>query len=141
MIRAFKKPELQENYSSTDGNGARVMSFSTGGPANGDLMRDLENPGMWPAGFLVGEKEGEVIVAGVIPLPNKAEALSDIKEGDVIVSLDGTAITSVAQLNKAYEEVSIGDDVTLEVKNEGDTKKVMFKKPEPPQMRMQIRNN
>ncbi len=33
MIRAFKKPELQENYSSTDGNGARVMSFSTGGPA------------------------------------------------------------------------------------------------------------
>lgn len=141
MIRAFKKPELQENYTSTEGNGARVMSFTTDGPANGDLLRDLENPGMWPAGFFVGEKDGEVIVASIIPLPNKAEALSGIKEGDVIVSLDGTAITSVKQLNKAYEEILVSDDVTLEIKHQGNTEKLMFKKPEPPQMRMQFRSN
>lgn len=141
MIRSFDKPELQDNYSSSDGSGGRVMSFSTTGSPGSGLMSDLENPGMWPAGFLVGEKDGAVIIGNSIPLPNKAEALSDIKEGDVIVSLDGTAITNVKQLNTVYEEIMVGDDVTLEIRNDEGTQKVMFKKPEPPQMRMQVRTN
>lgn len=140
-IRSFEKPELQDNYSSSDGSGSRVMSFSTTGSPGGELMASLENPGMWPAGFLVGEKDGEVVIGGLIPFPNKAAALSDIKEGDVIASLDGTAVTSVSQLNKTYENIPVGDDVTLEVRNEAGTEKVMFKKPEPPQMRMQVRTN
>ena len=138
MIRAFAKAEMQNSYSSNEGG--RVMRFEMGGPEGG-AMEGLENRGMWPAGFIVGEKDGQVIVGGSMPLPNKAEALADVKAGDTIVSLNGTEITSVEQLNSEYESIAVGDDVTVEVKNEDGTEKLLFKKPEPPQMRMQVRRN
>ena len=76
-----------------------------------------------------------------MPLPDKAEALAAIEAGDIIRSINDTKITSVEQLNSTYEAIEVGDDVTVEIESGGATKTLMFKKPEPPQMRMQIRTN
>ena len=138
MIRSFIKPETQSSYS--DDSGGRVMRFEMAGP-EGMNMAGLENQGLWPAGFIVGEKDGEVVVGGSIPLPNKAEALSGVESGYIIVSLNGTAITSVESLNATYDALQVGDDVTLEVRSDSGVEQLMFKKPEPPRMRMNVRSN
>ena len=104
-------------------------------------MTGMENMNLWPAGFMVGEKDGNVVIGGSMPIPNKAEALSTLKEGDIISSLDGSPIESVDQLLTAYKEIAGGDDVTIEDKRADESGKIMFKKPDPPQMRMRIERN
>ncbi len=139
MIRAYNKPEPQRSYASD--NGGRVMRFEVGGPGGGGDMQGLANRNLWPAGFLVGEKDGNVVIASSMPIPGKAEALSALSEGDQISRLDGADIRTVEQLLAAYEEIVVGDDVTIEYKFGNDIGKIMFKKPEPPRMRMRIQQN
>ncbi len=137
MIRTFTKQEMQQNYSGN--NGGVVRSFQFSGP--GGPGEDLPNANLWPAGFMVGERGNQVVIGASLPLPNKAEALEALKQGDAILNLNGTSIKTVDELLAGYEAITVGDDVTLEYEHDGETHKVLFKKPEPPRMRMQIERN
>ena len=138
MIRSFIKQEMQDSYSSNSDGATMQFQFSTSGSGG---VADLENRSMWPAGFLVGERDGKVVVGTSLPLPNKPESLAAIKTDDVIISLNDTLIKSASQLLAAYEKINVGDDVTVTYQQAGETQKAMFKKQEPPQMRMEVRSN
>ena len=49
---------------------------------------------------------------------------SDIKQGDVITAVDGTKVTTMAELNKIKDTKQIGDKISLEIDRNGVTKKV-----------------
>ena len=108
-----------------------------GGGGDG-MMRGLKNRGLWPAGFIVGENEGEVVVGLSMPIPNKAQQLEEIKSGDVIVALNGNNVTSVAQLNEIYAAIDVGSEVKVELRREDDTETLTFEKPKAPKMKMVI---
>ncbi len=49
---------------------------------------------------------------------------SDLKAGDVITAIDGTAVTTMDELNDIKNTKKIGDEVTLDVYRSGETKQV-----------------
>ncbi|MEZ4701892.1 MAG: hypothetical protein R2834_16285 [Rhodothermales bacterium] len=132
MIRSFAKPEPQTSFG---GQGIR-MEFNSEG---GEGVPGLENIGVWPAGFIVGERNGEVVVDRALPIPGKAPELADIASGDVIVSVNAKYVTTVADLNAAYEAIAVGGSVKMEIEQKGIGKVLIFEKPQAPEMKMQIR--
>ncbi len=59
-------------------------------------------------------------------------SLVDLKSGDVIVSVDGTSIRTMDELNKIKESKNIGDTLELEINRNGQTFKVNIKLAEKP---------
>lgn len=59
-------------------------------------------------------------------------SLVDLKSGDVIVSVDGTSIKTMDELNKIKESKNIGDTLELEINRNGQTFKVNIKLAEKP---------
>lgn len=51
-------------------------------------------------------------------------ALSDLKPGDVITSINETKVTSMDELNKIKNSKNIGDEITLDVYRNGETKQI-----------------
>ena len=135
MIRSFVKPAMQSSYTSNDGG--RVMRFQMAGPGRPE-MEGLANRAFWAAGFVVGEKDGHVVIGGSMDIPGKADVLAGVAAGDVIVSLNGVDITSADQLTRTYDAIAVGDDVTLVVEGKDP---MLFKKPEPPQIKMRFDQN
>ncbi|MBP7401153.1 MAG: trypsin-like peptidase domain-containing protein [Clostridia bacterium] len=58
----------------------------------------------WPLGVYVGSVE-----------PGSAAEIAGIREGDIIVEFDGTAVTSVAELNSVKESHKAGDSVSVKI--------------------------
>lgn len=135
MIRTFIKPEPQTRYESADGN--QVVNLSTSNIAAGN-MENLENRTLWRAGFLIGEEDGRVVIGAPLPIPGKAEALSDLKSGDELLAINDTKITTVKQVEEVYGTINQGDDVTVKYKNGEGIQEAMFKKPAAPNMRMRM---
>lgn len=135
MIRTFVKKQMHGDFESEDG-GVMVRNFEFNSDGSG--MAALDNQNLWPAGFMVGEKNNEVIVVDALPLPNKAEALQPIQQGDAILMLNGTAVKTVDDLLAGYEAIATGDEVTLTYRQDDQKHEISFEKPEPPRMRMQI---
>jgi S1-C subfamily serine protease len=54
----------------------------------------------------------------------------DVKEGDILVVLNGEKIKSLAQFTKIYDEIKVGDKVQLVTIREKKEFNVKFKKPE-----------
>jgi S1-C subfamily serine protease len=136
MIRSFVKPEPRASFSSDDGS-FRMEIRNEEGPG----IPGLTNLAPWPAGFVVGENEGRVVVDRALPFPDKAPELSAIQSGDALVSLDGRPIRSVADLNERYEAIAVGADVKLEYQRKGVSATLSFIKRTAPRMKMQIRTN
>ncbi|MDZ4700360.1 MAG: PDZ domain-containing protein [Rhodothermales bacterium] len=130
MIRTFNKPEPQS------GNVSGGFQFIESG--GGEM---LANVVLWPAGFVVGEKEGAVVVENVMPLPDKAPELAPIEAGDVIVSLNAKYITTTAELIEWYEAIPVGESVKVEVEKKGIGSIIVFSKRQAPQMKLMIENN
>lgn len=55
---------------------------------------------------------------------NSPAASSDLKTGDVITAIDGTEVSTMDELNEIKNKKNIGDEVTLEVYRNGETKQV-----------------
>ena len=47
--------------------------------------------------------------------PGSAAEIAGIREGDIIVEFDGTAVTSVAELNSVKESHKAGDSVSVKI--------------------------
>lgn len=135
MIRTFVKQRRHGDFESGDG-GVMVRNFEFNSDDGGRAA--LDNQNLWPAGFMVGEQNNEVIVVDALPLPNKAEALQTIQQGDAILMLNGTAVKTVDGLLAGYEAIATGDEVTLTYRQNDQKHEINFEKPEPPRMRLQI---
>ena len=56
--------------------------------------------------------------------PDSPAALSDLKPGDVITSINEIKVTSMDELNKIKNSKNIGDEITLDVYRNGETKQI-----------------
>lgn len=93
-----------------------------------------ENSDVFPALGLALEKKGtEVVVSETMPHASK-----EIKKGDVIASLNGSAIKNVADFAKALDATKVGDALNFELQRGSEHVKVSFPRPEP---RMIMRRN
>lgn len=80
---------------------------------------ELEKPEEVKLGIMLEEKEGKMIVTGL--LPNGAAALGGVQEGDVLRSLDGEGLTESFDLIYALQQKKIADKGQLTVERGGET--------------------
>ena len=63
---------------------------------------------------------------------NTPAASSDLKRGDVITAIDGTKVNTMDELNDIKNNKKIGDEITLDIYRNGETKQVKIKLGEKP---------
>jgi PDZ domain-containing secreted protein len=95
-----------------------------------------ENSDFFPAFGIGIEKKGSDIVISET-LPN---APKDLKKGDVVKTLNGKEIKSVADFNKEFDATKIGGTLTLELVRDGKQVVVSAPRPEPKGPVMMRRN-
>lgn len=83
------------------------------------LYEELEKPAEVKLGIMLEDKEGKVIVTGL--LPNGAAALGGVQEGDVLRRLDGEGLTESFDLIYALQQKKIGDKGQLAVERGGES--------------------
>lgn len=109
-------------YPSVDAS-AQVPDFS--GREVTDLPR-MENTDLWLSAF-VGEVNGGVLVAKIMtpmtPVP--------LQEGDVIVELNESPISTVKQLQRTFESIGEGESVAFLVKRDGEERVLTYTQPDP----------
>lgn len=105
--------------------GERIMVVRRGGEGGGS--QQVFEGGTLIAGAVIAEQEGEVRVAAVL---DAAEGI-DLQPGDVVLMLQGTAVTSGGDFSTRYGEVAVGDTVELTVRRGGEEQTVSFAKPAP----------
>ena len=106
------------------------MIVRQGGPGGN------ENSDFFPAFGIGIEKKGSDIVISET-LPN---APKDLKKGDVVKTLNGKEMKSIADFNKEFDATKVGGTLTLELVRDG--KQVIVSAPRPePQGHMIIRKN
>jgi S1-C subfamily serine protease len=94
--------------------------------AGGD---DKEMLGIPQIGLILAAKGNDVVVDRV--LENAAAELkgANLKQGDVIATLNTFAVKSFADFRDRYEKIPVGDKVELIAKRAGATQTVTFAKP------------
>ena len=78
---------------------------------------ELEKTEEVKLGIMFEEKEGKIVVSGI--LPNGSAALAGVQEGDVLRSLDGEALVESFDLIYALKQKKIGNKGQLTVEREG----------------------
>lgn len=92
-----------------------------------ERIRALSNLSFW-MGALVGERSGTVVVAmPVMPVEGV-----DLRGGDVIQQVNGTAVSDVASLNRAFDAIRAGHPVRLTLRRGGQVAVLRFAKPARP---------
>lgn len=99
FLVSFEKEEEPEGQ-------MRVMMM--GAPGQGEMHPLME------FGVVLTESDGKVRVG--MEMPSDERALST---DDVIVSINGEAVDSIAAFRKVYEAVAIGDDLELVIARDG----------------------
>jgi len=85
------------------------------------------NSDMFPAFGIGIEKKGtDITIAQVLP-----NAPKDIRAGDVVKTLNGKEIKSIADFNKEFDATKIGATLTLELLRDGKQVVVSAPRPEP----------
>lgn len=103
------------------------QSARTATAAENARVRQMINLSFW-MGALVGEQGSSVTVAMLV----QPQEGVDLRGGDVIQAVNGTAVASVAALNRAFDAVPAGRSVRLSVRRAGTTSVVSFPKPAAP---------
>jgi uncharacterized iron-regulated protein len=80
---------------------------------------ELEKPAEVKLGIMLDDKDGKVVVTGL--LPNGAAALGGVREGDVLRNLDGEELAESFDLIYALQQKKIGDQGQLKVERGGET--------------------
>jgi S1-C subfamily serine protease len=106
-----------------DGEVKKEMSFqSAGGQERVSMMRGT--------GIIARETEGQVQVAHLLPHSEETKGLGDVAEGDLVISLQGTSLTSLDDLDKIWESIAIGEEVTMVCSRESKPFTCTFTKPD-----------
>jgi len=97
----------------------RKMTFS---PEDGLLIME--------AGVMIADEDDAVTVKAVLPISGGAGEAADVDQGDRVVSFNGTNITSMDQLRKLYETLSVDGEFTLVFNRDGEQHSVTYTKAE-----------
>jgi S1-C subfamily serine protease len=96
------------------------------------VTSDAPGTEVFPAvGVALTEKERRVSVSQLLPVEKSAVHGLDVKEGDVIGSMNGKPVTSLQAFVTAYDALKVGTAVVWELRREGNTVSVTFAKPQP----------
>jgi len=94
------------------------------------MKRDgSENPNqdVRPAlGVVIEQKDGKVTVVETFPNVPK-----DMMKGDVVVSINGTAVANLKEFSQVYDHVEVGGDVKFILSRGGKDVTVSIKRPKP----------
>ena len=122
-------------------NGGNIgIGFAIPASLARDVVAELEDDGKVDRGWLgvqiqpVGKDIADsvgldqaigAIVAGV--MPNTPAAESELKQGDIIVAVNGTEIATMRQLPRVIAAIAAGEDAELTVWRDGARRSVMVK--------------
>jgi S1-C subfamily serine protease len=112
FIVAFKKQDPKEMQSTM------VMKRSENDNPNQDVRPAL--------GVVIEQKGGKVIVVDAFP-----NAPKDMLKGDVVVSVNGTAVNDLQGFADVFDHVEVGADVKFVLSRAGKTVTVSIKRPKP----------
>ena len=116
-----------------EGEGHRRVRTFSGPPGSAPDITPIADLGA------VVETRGETLRVDMAYAPDHPAKL---KEGDVLVSLNGEAVKSASALETALGELKVGDEITLEYKRSDKLETVTFPKPNPTDApRVMIRTN
>lgn len=130
FIASFKKadpstlPQIKRMVMTPDGKGAD----GKGGMAlsvDGDPIPILE------LGIIFAAKDGQIRVGKILPIPAAVPLKTKPKEGDLLVSLQGSTYTTASSLLKAWDAIPVGESVQIVLRGEGKDMKLAFFKPKP----------
>lgn len=112
------------------GSGVVVRRRQVGG-GGGEGVRIIRSGGgdvevFHEARVILGEQDGEVRVINQLP------GAGDLHEGDVVLTLDGKAVDSVAALREIYGALAVGDTLRLGLRRGEDRIEVGVTKAEKP---------
>lgn len=81
-------------------------------------------------GLIAKESGGKLVVSLVLPNAPSEITKAGVKEGDVIVSVNGTKVSGKNGAEKEAAKVKTGDNMKMEITTGGKTKEIKFKKAE-----------
>lgn len=103
FLRSFEKSEEPE------GEMRMVMMSGPGAGGMGDMQPLTE------FGVILGEADGSVVISMKLPMDEAA-----FEENDVVKSINGQAVASLAEFREVYEGLAIGDEMALVVERDGE---------------------
>lgn len=112
FIVTFKKQDPKEMQSTM------VMKRSGGDNPNQDVRPAL--------GVVIEQKGGKVLVVDAFP-----NAPKDMQKGDVVVSVNGTAVKDLQGFSDVFDHVEVGSDVKFVLDRGGKSVTVAIKRPKP----------
>jgi S1-C subfamily serine protease len=115
-----------------------IVSFEKGDPKDLPRMNmrivtsDDDGTRVLPAvGVMLVEKKKSVVVEKILPVETSAVKGLDVKEGDVIVAMNGTGVASLKAFVDLYDGLAVGDKVEWKTRRSGKEIAVSFPKPKP----------
>jgi len=103
------------------GEGKRMQSFSFRGA---DEVRPLPE-----LAVVVGQANQQVRILDELPLPGNNTKAVDLRAGDVLQSVNGSAISSFAQFFETFDKIPVGEMVTLKYLRGNTAMTATFAKP------------
>lgn len=82
-------------------------------------------------GLMFATKGKNVVVSGTLPTASRNFTSLEPEKGDVLVSINGTPVTTAEQFVDAYDALNEGDHVTIVLSRGGKETTQSFKKPKP----------
>jgi S1-C subfamily serine protease len=96
------------------------------------VTSDTPGTEVFPAvGVTLSEKGTRVSISELLPVEKSAVRGLDVKQGDVVGSMNGTKVTSLKAFVTSYDALEVGTAVVWELQREGKTISVTFQKPQP----------
>jgi S1-C subfamily serine protease len=106
-----------------DGKAKREMSFqSAGGEERVSMLQGT--------GIIARETDGHVQVAYLMPQGKETKGVSEVKEGDLVVRIQGKTLASLDDLDKIWESIATGDEVTMVCSRDDKEFSCTFTKPD-----------
>ena len=124
--RRFLSSFEKEDQAASQGGTRMVM---IGGP--GDDFDDMQP--LHEFGVVLGESEGQVVVAMQMPVDNPA-----LHENDILQSINGTAVATLDEFREVYDPLAIGKAVEVTAIRDGEEITASVTKTKP-QGQIQIR--
>jgi S1-C subfamily serine protease len=87
---------------------------------------------LFPAvGVSMAQKGKRVVVQEVLPIETSAVRTLDVKAGDVILSLNGWAVTSLKAYTEKFDAIPVGAPVEWKTERDGRQLTISFARPKP----------
>ena len=120
FIASFTK-KSEEKLNNDGGHGGLVIR-----------MKKNEDETVLPAlGLILTTKEKYVTVIKTLPTVTKNFTSFIPQENDLVLSINGTPVSTAEEFDETYTDLEQGDSVTIEFSRDGKTSSATLKKPKP----------